>query len=116
MQAHFRGRDRVRGELGRRVGRAARLRHRVPLGVDAEARAVLTVALPRDDEIAVRAGGDVGLALDPRRVGVDLELAVDRYAGRVVPLGEDALAGAVLAVAQPGEDQTSRAVVADGGE
>src|SRR5688572_14979324 len=85
----------------------------VALAEDTEARAVLCVAPPDDDELAGAhhgVGGDGRIALIARRVGVDAELGAEGGAGAVVALAEDTVAQAVLPVALPGHDEVAGGV------
>ena len=84
-------------------------------GEDAVSRAVLTVALPDDDEVAVGIRRHRGDVLVARGVGVDLELAGQGAPALVKRLGEDAVARAVLAEALPGDDEVAGAVRRDRG-
>src|SRR5207244_3440933 len=66
---------RVGGADGPAEGGTGRV---VALEVHAVAAAVLPVALPRHDEVAIGIGGDGGVNLIVRRVAVDLEFRADR--------------------------------------
>src|SRR5262249_31197169 len=69
----------------------------VALGVDVPAVAAgLVMALPDDDEVVGGVHRDGGVHLVILGAGVDAELAALRSAGRVVALGVDAPAAAVL--------------------
>ncbi|MGL4464381.1 MAG: hypothetical protein ACRC1K_19690 [Planctomycetia bacterium] len=74
-------------------------------GVDAVKGAVLEVALPSDDEIAVGVHRHARFDLDVRGGGSDAELAPLRDAGGVVASGDDVQVGTVRAVAGPGDDE-----------
>src|SRR5205823_3837667 len=78
----------------------------VALRVDAHAVAVLTGAGPGHGEVAVdRVDRHGGVALVAGSEGVDAELTPLGRAGRVVALGEDAEAAAVLPAAGPGDHE-----------
>ena len=77
-------------------------------GEDAVARAVLAVALPGDDEVAVGVHRHRRDALVVRGVGVDLELAGQRSARAREAAGEDAVVRAVLAERWPRRRRSRR--------
>src|SRR5207247_1722096 len=77
----------------------------VALRVDAIAGAVLVVARPGDDEVALGVGRDRGLTAADGQ-GVDAELAALRHAGGVVAMGVDAF---------PGDDDVPFGVGRNGG-
>ena len=88
----------------------------ITLGIDAVAAAVLAVALPGDDEVAGGIHGHLGKSLIAGGVGVDLEFAALGHAGRVVALGVDAVAAAILAIALPGDDEVAGGIHGHAGE
>ena len=77
--------------------------HVVALGIDAIAGAVLK-RLPGHDVAAVRERSHGRIPLIACGRGADAGLAADGIAIRIVALGIDAVAGAVLAVRRPGHD------------
>src|SRR5581483_4691828 len=79
----------------------------VALGVDAPAAAVLSVALPGDDEVAGAVHGHRGRQLVVGGRAVDAELAALGDAGGAVALRVDAPAAAVLVLALPGHDEVA---------
>jgi hypothetical protein len=79
----------------------------VALGEDAVPVAVLAVALPRHDEVAVGVHGHGRDHLNACREAVDLERGSLRIARGIVALGEDAVLAAVLAVAVPRHDEVA---------
>src|SRR5207247_2481833 len=85
----------------------------VPLGEDAKAAAVFDLAVPRDDEVAGRIGGDRWEHLAGRGVAVDPELAAQRHSPARVALAKDAILAAVLEVAVPRHDEGAHRIRGD---
>src|SRR3990172_397074 len=83
---------------------------------DALRPAVLEVALPNDDEIAVRVRRHRGVLLPARDVGVDLELVPLGSSGGVEALAEDSVVAPVLALAVPNDDEVPNGVRSRGWE
>src|SRR5687768_13793660 len=87
----------------------------VALAEDTEARAVLCVALPDDNEVAGWVRGNGRCPLEERRVGVDAELWAEGGAGAGVALAVDVEdARGVLPVALPRHDEVAGGVGGDG--
>src|SRR5207237_1391785 len=82
----------------------------IAAGIDAGARAVLTLAVPGDDEVARRIHRRRRRELVIRGDLVDLELARQRHAGSAVAAGKDAVAAAILTLALPGDHEVARRV------
>ncbi len=76
-------------------------------GEDAKVRAVLAVALPGDDEVAIGVEGHGESVLVVRGIARDLELGSKRDAGGGEAAGEAAVVRTVLAVARPGDDEVA---------
>jgi hypothetical protein len=83
-------------------------------GEDAVTIAVLAVALPRHDEVAVGIHGHGQMLLIARGEGIDLDLGSLGHARGVEALDEDAVTAAVLAETLPRHDEVAVGVRGDG--
>src|SRR6185503_12683339 len=85
----------------------------VALAEDTPTGAVLRVAIPDDDEVAGRIGGDGDPSLGTRRVGVHAELVPLSLARAVVALAEDPGEAAILGFARPNHNEVTAGICCD---